>query len=84
MGKMVGYISIDVIYINEYCVEKGDNMGFQSVVVILWDFMVEVVVLEMVWGGILWVGFVFDICDVGVVFNVVVDYFGLGDIDIIE
>lgn len=46
--------------------------------------MVEVVVLEMVWGGILWVGFVFDICDVGVVFNVVVDYFGLGDIDIIE
>lgn len=46
--------------------------------------MVEVVVLEIVWGGILCFGLGFLVCEVGIVLNVIVDYLGIGDIDIVE
>lgn len=83
-GKTVGYTSTDAIYINEYCVEKGDNTGPQSAAVILRDPTVEVAVLETARGGILRAGLAFDTCDVGVVLNVAADHLGLGDIDTIE
>ncbi|MBE9195910.1 cyanophycin synthetase [Synechocystis sp. LEGE 06083] len=83
-GKTVGYTSTDAIYINEYCVEKGDNTGPQSAGVILRDPTVEVAVLETARGGILRAGLAFDTCDVGVVLNVAADHLGLGDIDTIE
>ncbi|MGA1621838.1 MAG: cyanophycin synthetase [Synechocystis sp.] len=83
-GKTVGYTSTDAIYINEYCVEKGDNTGPYSAGVILRDPTVEVAVLETARGGILRAGLAFDTCDVGVVLNVAADHLGLGDINTIE
>ncbi len=83
-GKNVGYTSTDAIYINEYCVQKGDNTGPQSAGVILRDPTVEVAVLETARGGILRAGLAFDGCDVGVVLNVAADHLGLGDIDTID
>jgi cyanophycin synthetase len=83
-GKTVGYTSTDAIYINDYCVEKGDNTGPYSAGVILRDPTVEVAVLETARGGILRAGLAFDTCDVGVVLNVAADHLGLGDIDTIE
>ena len=83
-GKTVGYTSTDAIYINEHCVEKGDNTGPYSAGVILRDPTVEVAVLETARGGILRAGLAFDTCDVGVVLNVAADHLGLGDINTIE
>jgi len=83
-GKTVGYTSTDAVYINEYCVEKGDNTGPYSAGMILRDPTVEVAVLETARGGILRAGLAFDTCDVGVVLNVAADHLGLGDIDTIE
>jgi cyanophycin synthetase len=83
-GKTVGFTSTDAVYINEYCVEKGDNTGPYSAGMILRDPTVEVAVLETARGGILRAGLAFDTCDVGVVLNVAADHLGLGDIDTIE
>lgn len=83
-GKTVGYTSTDAIYINDYVVEKGDNTGPQSALVILKDPTVEVAVLECARGGILRAGLAFETCDVGIVLNVAADHLGLGDIDTIE
>jgi len=83
-GKTVGFTSTDAVYINEYCVEKGDNTGPYSAGMILRDPTVEVAVLETARGGILRAGLAFDTCDVGVVLNVAADHLGLRDIDTIE
>ncbi|MCR6516127.1 cyanophycin synthetase [Clostridium sp. LY3-2] len=84
MGLNVGMTSTEGIFINDECIDVGDDTGFESAMSVLLNGEVDVAVLETARGGILKKGLAYDIADVGVLTNITEDHLGIGGIDTLE
>ncbi|WP_027632638.1 cyanophycin synthetase [Clostridium hydrogeniformans] len=84
MGYKVGMTTTSGIYINELCIDKGDDTGFESGRTVLMNKEVEVAVLETARGGLIRNGLCYNLADVGVLTNVSDDHLGIDGIDTIE
>lgn len=84
MGMNTGITSTDGIYINDKCIHKGDDSGFNSAKTLLLNRDVEAVVLETARGGIVRRGLAYDLADVAVITNITNDHLGLDGIDSME
>ena len=84
MGMTTGITSTDGIYINDKCIHKGDDSGFNSAKTLLLNRDVEAVVLETARGGIVRRGLAYDLADVAVITNITNDHLGLDGIDSME
>lgn len=83
-GYNVGMTSTDGIYINNKCIESGDDTGFNSAKAVLLNKDVEVAVLETARGGIIKNGLAYDTADVAVLTNISEDHIGLNGVNSIE
>nr|WP_312289236.1 cyanophycin synthetase [Clostridium chromiireducens] len=84
VSNTVGMTSTDGIYINDKCIHKGDDAGFESARTVLLNKDVEVAVLETARGGLVKRGLAYDLADVAVVTNITNDHLGLDEINTIE
>ena len=84
MGMTTGITSTDGIYINDKCIHKGDDSGFNSAKTLLLNRDVEAVVLETARGGLVRRGLAYDLADVAVITNITNDHLGLDGIDSME
>lgn len=84
MGYCVGMTSTEGIYVNDKCIEKGDNTGYYSAKTVLLNRDVEVAVLETARGGIIKRGLAYDLADIAVITNITEDHLGLDGINTIE
>ena len=84
MGNNVGMTSTDGVYLNDKCIHKGDDTGFNSARTILMNKDVDVAVLETARGGIVKKGLAYDLADVAIITNITNDHIGLDEINSIE
>jgi cyanophycin synthetase len=84
MGNNVGMTSTDGVYLNDKCIHKGDDTGFNSARTILMNKDVEVAVLETARGGLVKKGLAYDVADVAVITNITNDHLGLDGIHTME
>lgn len=84
MGYNVGMTSTEGIYINNKCIHRGDDSGFNSAKTILLNKDVDVAVLETARGGLIRKGLAYDIADVSVITNITNDHLGLDGINSME
>lgn len=84
MGYKVGMTTTSGIYINDICIDKGDDTGFESGRTVLMNKEVEVAVLETARGGLIRNGLCYDLADVGVITNVSDDHLGIDGIETVE
>lgn len=84
MGYNVGMTSTDGIYINNNCIDKGDDTGYYSAKTVLLNKDVEVAVLETARGGLIKRGLAYDLADVAVITNITEDHLGLDEVDSME
>lgn len=84
MGYNVGFTTTDGIYINDKCIHKGDDSGFNSAKTILLNRDVDVAVLETARGGIIRKGLAYNLADVGVITNITDDHLGIDDVNTME
>ena len=84
MGNCVGMTCTDGIYLNDKCIHKGDDSGFDSAKTILMNNEVDIAVLETARGGLVRRGLAYNLADVGIITNVTNDHLGLDGINSIE
>ena len=84
MGNRVGMTCTDGIYLNDRCIHKGDDSGFDSAKTILMNNEVDVAVLETARGGLVRRGLAYNLADVGIITNITNDHLGLDGINTIE
>lgn len=84
MGYKVGMTSTEGIYIDDDCIDKGDDTGYYSAKSVLQNRDVEVAVLETARGGMIKRGLAYDLADVAVITNITEDHLGLDDIETME
>lgn len=84
MGLTTGITSTDGIYINDECIHKGDDSGFNSAKTLLLNRDVEAVVLETARGGLVRKGLAYDLADVAVITNITNDHIGTDGIESME
>jgi cyanophycin synthetase len=84
MGNNVGMTSTDGIYLNNRCMHKGDDTGFNSARTVLMNRDVDVAVLETARGGLVKKGLAYDLADVAVITNITNDHLELDGIDSME
>ncbi|MGL4849232.1 MAG: cyanophycin synthetase [Clostridium sp.] len=84
MGKVVGMTSTEGIYVNDTCIDIGDDTGYESAKSILMNSEVEVAVLETARGGMIRKGLAYDLADVGVLTNITGDHLGLDEVETVE
>lgn len=84
MGSNVGMTSTDGVYLNEKCIHKGDDSGFNSARSILMNKDVDVAVLETARGGLVKSGLAYELADVAIITNITNDHLGLDGINSIE
>ena len=84
MGYSVGMTSTEGIYVNNKCIHKGDDSGFNSAKTILLIRDVDVAVLETARGGLIRRGLAYDIADISVITNITNDHLGLDGINSME
>lgn len=84
MGNNVGMTCTDGIYLNNKCIHKGDDAGFDSARTVLMNREVDVAVLETARGGLVRKGLAYDLADVAVITNITNDHLGLDGINSIE
>ena len=84
MGNNVGMTCTDGIYLNDKCIHKGDDSGFNSAKTILMNKDVDVAVLETARGGLIKRGLAYDFADVAIITNITNDHLGLDGINSIE
>ena len=84
MGNNVGMTCTDGIYLNDKCIHKGDDSGFNSAKTILMNKDVDVAVLETARGGLIKKGLAYDFADVAIITNITNDHLGLDGINSIE
>ena len=84
MGNNVGMTCTDGIYLNDKCIHKGDDSGFNSAKTILMNKDVDVAVLETARGGLIKKGIAYDFADVAIITNITNDHLGLDGINSIE
>lgn len=84
MGHCVGMTSTDGIYLNNECIHKGDDSGFNSAKTVLFNKDVDVAVLETARGGLIRKGLAYDVADVAVITNITDDHLGLDGVNSME
>lgn len=84
IGYNVGFTSTDGIYINDKCLHRGDDSGFNSAKTILLNHDVDIAVLETARGGIIRKGLAYNLADVAVITNITNDHLGLDGINSME
>lgn len=84
MGYCVGMTSTSGIYINDECIDSGDDTGFESAKSILINKDVDVAVLETARGGMIKKGLAYDLADVSVITNITQDHLGIDGINTME
>ena len=84
IGYNVGFTSTEGIYINDKCIHKGDDSGFESAKTVLLNRDVDVAVLETARGGIIRNGLAYNLADVGVITNITNDHLGIDNINTME
>jgi len=84
IGHNVGMTCTDGIYLNDKCIHKGDDSGFDSAKTILMNNDVDAAVLETARGGLVRKGLAYNIADVGIITNITNDHLGLDGINSIE
>lgn len=84
MGNNVGMTCTDGIYLNNKCIHKGDDTGFDSARTVLMNKDVDVAVLETARGGLVRRGLAYDLADVAIITNITNDHLGLDGINSIE
>ena len=84
MGNNVGMTCTDGIYLNDKCIHKGDDSGFNSAKTILMNKDVDVAVLETARGGLIKRGLAYNFADVAIITNITNDHLGLDGINTIE
>ncbi|AGX41512.1 cyanophycin synthetase [Clostridium saccharobutylicum] len=84
MGYNVGMTSTDGIYLNDRCIHRGDDSGFNSAKTILLNRDVDIAVLETARGGLIRKGLAYNVADVGVITNITNDHLGLDGINSME
>ncbi|WP_195265851.1 MULTISPECIES: cyanophycin synthetase [unclassified Clostridium] len=84
MGYCVGMTSTSGIYINDECIDSGDDTGFESAKSVLLNRDVDVAVLETARGGIIKKGLAYDLADVAVITNIREDHLGIDGINSME
>ena len=84
MGNNVGMTCTDGIYLNDKCMHKGDDSGFNSAKTILMNKDVDVAVLETARGGIIKKGLAYNFADAAIITNITNDHLGLDGINSIE
>lgn len=84
MGYCVGMTSSSGIYINDECIDVGDDTGFESAKSVLLNPDVEIAVLETARGGIIKKGLAYDLADVAVITNIREDHLGIDEINSME
>lgn len=68
--------STEGIFINNQCIDIGDDTGMDSAKCVLLNKDVEVAVLETARGGIIRRGLAYDLADVAVITNITEDHLG--------
>lgn len=84
MGYITGMTSTDGIYINDECVDSGDDTGVESAKCILLNRDVDIAVLETARGGIVKRGLAYDLADVAAITNISEDHLGCNNIKTME
>lgn len=84
MGNNVGMTSTDGIYLNDKCIHRGDDSGFNSAKTILFNRDVDIAVLETARGGLIRKGLAYNVADVAVITNITNDHLGVDGINSIE
>ena len=84
MGNNVGMTCTDGIYLNDKCIHRGDDSGFNSAKTILMNKDVDVAVLETARGGLIKRGLAYDFADAAIITNITNDHLGLDGINSIE
>ncbi len=80
MGYCVGMTSSSGIFVNNECIDSGDDTGFDSARAILLNPDVDVAVLETARGGIIRRGLAYEEADVAVITNIREDHLGIDGI----
>lgn len=81
MGYCVGMTSSSGIFIQDECIDTGDDTGFESAKSVLLNPDVEVAVLETARGGLIRKGLAYDVADVAVITNIREDHLGIDGIN---
>ncbi|MBM6838559.1 cyanophycin synthetase, partial [Clostridium saudiense] len=76
LGICSGMTSTEGIFINNQCIDIGDDTGMDSAKCVLLNKDVEVAVLETARGGIIRRGLAYDLADVAVITNITEDHLG--------
>lgn len=76
LGMCSGMTSTEGIFINNKCIDIGDDTGMDSAKCVLLNKDVEVAVLETARGGIIRRGLAYDLADVAVITNITEDHLG--------
>jgi cyanophycin synthetase len=84
MGNNVGTTCTEGIYLNDKCIHKGDDSGFNSAKTILMNKDVDVAVLETARGGLVRNGLAYNLADVAIITNITNDHLGLDGINSME
>lgn len=84
MGNNVGMTSTDGIYLNDKCIHRGDDSGFNSAKTILLNRDVDIAVLETARGGLIRKGLAYNLADVAVITNITNDHLGVDGINSVE
>ncbi len=84
MGYCVGMTSSSGIFVNNECIDVGDDTGFHSAKSILLNPDVDVAVLETARGGIIRRGLAYEEADVAVITNIREDHLGIDGINTME
>lgn len=84
MGYVTGMTSTDGIYINDECIDNGDDTGVESAKCILLNRDIDIAVLETARGGIVRKGLAYDLADVAAITNISEDHLGCNNIETME
>ncbi len=76
LGMCSGMTSTEGIFVNNQCIDIGDDTGMDSAKCVLLNKDVEVAVLETARGGIIRRGLAYDLADVAVITNITEDHLG--------
>lgn len=84
MGYCVGMTSSSGVFVNDRCIDKGDDTGFKSARTVLLNPDVDIAVLETARGGLIRNGLAYDLADVAVITNIREDHLGIDGVKSME
>lgn len=84
LGMCSGMTSTEGIFINNKCIDIGDDTGMDSAKCVLLNKDVDIAVLETARGGIIRKGLAYDLADVAVITNITEDHLGCDGVQDME